>query len=114
MTVKLFNMKKYSFAFIAVLFALVSAFSFKPAFDTFRFDGDSTDPDDRVNPDMYTLASPGCGSTEVSLCTIVAAKSGTKPVIDENDNTGLYEALWNDESTVEPDFSHASVTGKNP
>src|SRR5688572_1218102 len=107
-------MKKYTFALIAVVFALASAFAFKPTFATFRFDGASTDPDDRVDPQMYTLASPSCGSVETTLCTISAANDGSnKPVIDEEDTPALYEALWNDNLSV-PDFSHAAIVGKNP
>ena len=106
-------MKKYSFAFIALVFALASAFAFKPNFATFQFNGDSTDPDERVDPMEYSVASPGCETTDVELCSITAANNGSgKPVINEEDESGLYEALWNNESLSGPDFTHGDVEGK--
>ena len=107
-------MKKYSFALIAVVFALACAFAFKPTLDTFQFSGVSTDPDERVDPLEYTLSSPTCGATDVTLCAITATKDGNdKPVIVQGDGSGLYEALLNGRATA-PNFLHASIDGKNP
>jgi len=106
-------MKNYSFGLIAVLFALFSAFAFKPAFDTFRFDGASSNPNHRVNPAMYTKTSPSCGSTDVTLCSITTASNGDLPVIDEITTPDLFDALYNGGLSV-PDFSYPAIEGKNP
>ena len=112
MTVKIFSMKKYSFALIALVFALASAFAFKPTFDTFRFDGDTLLPNERVSPHKYVLISPSCGSTDVDLCSIIAVEGDDEePVIDTNSQ--LYEDLWNNGSTTGPNFSNSDIEGKD-
>lgn len=106
-------MKKYSFVFIAMVFALISAFTFRPAFSTFVFQGDTTDPLDRTDPLEYQLNTMSCGDTETSLCTIEAeADDDDRPIIPVNSQ--LYTALDNGGSTTGPDFLFTGIQGKNP
>ena len=111
MTIKILFMKKYSFALIAVVFALASAFAFKPTFSSFTFNGVSTDWEDRVDQNEYTLTTPSCGSTENVLCGIVSAADGNnKPVILPT-TSDLYIALKNGGVST-PNFTPAEVVGK--
>lgn len=103
-------MKKYSFAIIAVVFALFSAFAMRPQNHNFRFDGSTIDPADRVDPQEYTLVEPSCSGSENILCGIVAAKTSLdKPVITPGST--LHTALDNGGSIVEPDFGPVAVIG---
>jgi len=106
-------MKKYSFALIAVLFAVATAFAFKPTFATWKFVGSTTSPADRVDPTMYSTNSITCSGSETNLCTIVAATSGGQPVIGIAGDQ-LYDDLYNGGSTTGPNFSPTNITGKNP
>lgn len=104
-------MKKYSVVLVAIILAISSAFAFRPAFNTFQFNGISTDPDDRVDPQQYSLGTGSCSGTETKLCTIEATPDiNSKPVISGT----LYTALWNNESDLKPDFLYDGIQGKNP
>ena len=104
-------MKKYLIPVIAVVFAVGSAFTFKPQAYTFRFDGSTTVASERTSPAKYTLTNPGCSGTEANLCTIEAMKDANdKPVISGT----LLSDLNNNGSSVGPIFTSSEVTGKNP
>ncbi len=105
-------MKKYSLGIIAFVFAIATAFTTKPAFSTFQFNGTSTDPTHRVDPLKYSVATPGCPGSEVKLCSIIAPESSGRPVIGSPGDI-LYDKLDNNGLTV-PDFSPTYIIGYTP
>jgi hypothetical protein len=105
-------MKKYLIPVLAVSVSVFSAFESKPTLQVFRFNGNSTSWQDRVDPTKYSTHVPlGCSGTPNIQCSLLADQNGTtgRPLIPPT--SMLYNALRNLELD-QPDFDVDEIGGK--
>lgn len=105
-------MKKYALGLLAIVLAVTVAFTTKPTFNTYQFNGTSTNASHRVDPTKYSPASPACNGTELVLCSINAADNNGRPVIGSAGDA-LYDNLYNSGGSA-PYFLATDIKGYTP